>query len=149
MSQKWISIDAPQETVYDVLADPASYPLWVVGNRSIRGYDRSWPAPGTEFHHSVGFGPFAIKDKTVALASEPPRQLVMLVRALPFVRARVSFILEPEGSRTRVTMEEEPSGGSWERMWNPVLDVLTGVRNAQSLRRLRQVAEVRAGVVHR
>jgi hypothetical protein len=73
----------------------------------------------------------------------------MLVRALPFMRAKVSFILEPEGSRTRVTMEEEPSGSPWERMWNPVLDALTGLRNTQSLRRLRQLAEVRAGVVHR
>jgi len=148
MSHNTILIGAPPETVYDVLADPASYALWVVGNKSIRGYDRSWPAPGSEFHHSVGFGPLATKDKTVALESERPLRLVMLVRALPFMRAKVSFTLDPDGSGTRVTMEERPSGDPWETLWNPVLDALTSLRNGESLRRLRQLAEVRAGVVH-
>ena len=152
MSQNTITLRCPRDTAYDVLADPASYALWVVGNKSIRGYDRSWPAAGSEFQHSVGFGSIAAKDKTVALASGAPRRLVMLVRAMRFMRAKVSFTLEPDepdGSRTRVTMDEQPSGPPSERMWNPVLDTLTGLRNGSSLRRLRQLAQVRAGVVHR
>lgn len=149
MSTTSVVIAAPPEIVHQVLADPVSYALWVVGNKSIRGYDRSWPAPGSEFHHEVGFGPLAVKDRTVALESEPGRLLVMQVRALPFVRARVALALAPEGAGTRVTMEERPMGAPWEALWNPVLDALTGLRNRESLRRLGRLAEIRAGVVHR
>src|SRR5436305_14889055 len=109
MAHSTISIDAPPETVYGVLADPTLYALWVVGNKSIRGYDRSWPAPGSEFHHSVGFGPFATKDKTVVVASDPSRQLVLVVRALPFLRSKVSFNLDPADPGTLVSMEEQPT----------------------------------------
>jgi len=149
MSKVTITINAKPDTVYAVLADPASYALWVVGNKRIRGYDRAWPAPGSEFHHEVGLGFLTVKDKTVALESDPGRRLVMLVRALPFLRARVSYLLEPDGAGTRITMEEVPMGRPWEKLWNPMLDALTSLRNAETLRRLRLLAEVRSGIVHR
>jgi hypothetical protein len=133
---------------HGVLADPPCYEIWVVGNKSVRGYDESWPVPGSEFHHKVGFGLLAMKDKTVAVEADPSRRLVMVVRALPFIRATVSFTLESEGSGTQVTMEEYPRGRPWELLWNPVVDMLTGVRNAETLRRLKRLAEVRAGAVH-
>jgi hypothetical protein len=148
MSRNTIIVDASPQVVYDVLADPPCYEIWVVGNKSIRGYDESWPAPGSEFHHKVGFGLLATKDKTVAIEADPSRRLVMVVRALPFIRASVSFTLGAEGSGTRVTMEEHPRGSPWEQLWNPVMDMLTGLRNAETLRRLKRLAEVRAGVVH-
>jgi uncharacterized protein YndB with AHSA1/START domain len=148
MSHNSINVDASPETVYDVLSDPPSYEIWVVGNKSIRGYDKSWPVPGSEFHHKVGFGLLAIKDKTVAIESEPPRRLVMAVRAMPFVKATVSLTIEPDGTGSRVTMEEHGRGAPWEKLWNPALDGLTKLRNAETLRRLKRLAEVRAGVVH-
>lgn len=144
MSLRSITVDAPAEAVWDILADPLTYEIWVVGNKQIRGYDRSWPAAGSEFHHTVGCGPIATRDKTVSLEAERPRRLVMLVRALPFIRATVALTLEPESSGTRVTMEEHPHGGPWEKAWNPVLDGLTDLRNAETLRRLKRLAEVRA-----
>jgi len=147
MSNNSITIDASPEIVYDLLADPTSYAIWVVGNKSIRGYDRTWPAPGSEFHHKVGFGPLATKDKTVVVDSHPGRRLVMLVRALPYLRATVSFSLEPAGAGTLVTIDEQPEGGPWEKLWNPALDRLTSLRNGESLRRLRRLAEIRAGAV--
>ena len=132
-----------------ILADPPSYEIWVVGNKSIRGYDKEWPAPRSEFHHTVGVGLLATKDKTVSIEIEPPHCLVMLVRALPFVRATVTLTLEPHGAGTRVTMKERPRGGPWETLWNPALDALTGLRNMESLRRLKRLAEVRAGAIVR
>lgn len=148
MCRNTITVDASPEVVYGVLADPPCYEIWVVGNKTVRGYDGSWPAPGSEFHHKVGFGLLATKDKTVALEADPSRRLVMVVRALPFIRATVSFTLEPEGSGTRVTMEECPRGIPWEQLWNPVAEMITGLRNAETLRRLKRLSEVRAGVVH-
>jgi len=149
MSRQTIVVDASPAEIYEILADPPCYEMWVVGNKFVRFYDRSWPEPGSEFHHKVGFGPLATKDKTVALEAEPLRRLVMLVRALPFIQATVAFTLDPEGSGTRVTIEEHPRGEPWVTLWNPVLDGLTGVRNAETLRRLKRLAEVRAGAVTR
>jgi uncharacterized protein YndB with AHSA1/START domain len=148
MSCRSTLVDAPPQTVFDILADPPTYEIWVVGNKGIRGYDRSWPEPGSEFHHTVGVGILATKDKTVSLECEPDRRLVMKVRALPLFRATVSFTLEPEGTGTLVTMDEQPRGQPWELVWNPVFDALTSLRIVETLRRLKRLAEVRAGVVH-
>ena len=148
MARNSIVVDAPAPVIYGCLADPACYEIWVVGNKSIRGYDRSWPETGSEFHHKVGFGLLAVKDKSVVIEVDPPRRLVMMVRALPFVQATVSFTVEPEGPGSLVTMEEHPRGWPWEQLWNPALDALTHLRNRETLRRLRRLAEVRAGVVH-
>ena len=149
MSHNTIFMAASPQTVYEVLSDPPSYELWVVGTKSIRGYDKAWPAPGSEFHHQVGFGFLAIKDKTVALENDPSHCLIIVVRAWPFIRATVSFTIEQEGAGSRVAMEESPRGAPWEKLWNRALDTLTGLRNAETLRRLKQLAEKRAGVVHR
>ncbi len=149
MSHNSIAVDASPQAVYDVLSDPLSYEIWVVGTKSIRGYDKTWPAAGSEFNHDVGFGPFSTKDKTVALETDPPHRLVIVVRALPFIRATVSFTIAPDGSGSRVTMEEKPQGAPWETLWNPGLDALVSLRNAETLRRLKRLAEVRAGTVRR
>ena len=135
-------IDAPPAAVWDVLADPPSYEEGVVGNKEIRDHDRSWPSPGTEFGHKVGFGPAMVKDKTVALESLAPRRLVMNVRALPVGHGIVTFELAESGSGTLVRMGERPAGGPVKVLW-PVLDPLVKLRNAETLRRLKRLAERR------
>ena len=137
-----IKIDTPAQAVWDVLADPPSYVEWVVGNKAILGYDPNWPAPDTEFHHKVGFGPLTVKDKTVSLEAESPRRLGMNVRVWPVGHGIVTFQLEKTGSGTRVRMQEVPAGGPLKRFW-PVLDPLVKLRNAETLRRLKRLAESR------
>lgn len=149
MARSTITVNAPPSTVFGVLSDPPDYSLWVVGSKAIRRYDEAWPAPGSEFHHTVGVGFLVSKDKTVVLETDPGRRLVLRVRALPFMRATVTFTLEAEGFGTRVTMEEHPNGAPWERLWNPVLDTLTVLRNAATLRRLKRLTEVRGRAVYR
>jgi uncharacterized protein YndB with AHSA1/START domain len=152
-------IDAPPQSVWDVLADPPSYEEWVVGNTGIRDYDGGWPTPGTEFHHKVGLGPLNVKDKTVALEATPPSlaahaaavggtppvprgRLVMNVRVLPVGHGVVTLELQESGSGTLVQMEERPAGGPLKVLW-PVLDPLVKLRNAETLRRLKDLAESR------
>jgi uncharacterized protein YndB with AHSA1/START domain len=144
MSLNEITVDAPPQVVWDVLADPPTYEYWVVGNKAIRSYDPGWPAPGTEFRHKVGFGPVTVKDKTVSLEAEAPRRLVMRVRALPVGKGIVTFELEPirSGSGTVVRMGEQIDDGP-ARFLAPVFDPLTHLRNAETLRRLRRLAEER------
>ena len=142
MSVNETTIDAPPEAVWDVLADPPSYEEWVVGNTGIRDHDRRWPAPGTEFHHKVGLGPLHVKDKTVSLEATPTRRLVMNVRVLPVGHGIVAFELSPSESGTLVRMEELPAGGPVKMIW-PALEPLVKLRNVETLRRLKNLAESR------
>ena len=142
MSVNEVIVDAPPQAVWDVLADPPTYEEWVVGNAGIGEFDRSWPSPGTEFHHKIGFGPIAVRDKTVALESLAPRRLVMNVRVLPFGHGIVAMDLSESGSGTLVRMEELPVGGPVKVVW-PALGPLVKLRNAETLRRLKRLAESR------
>ncbi len=69
------------EQVFDVLRDGWLYPTWVVGASRMRGQDPSWPAVGSELHHSFGIWPFVIDDTTTVLEVDEPRRLVIEARA--------------------------------------------------------------------
>jgi uncharacterized protein YndB with AHSA1/START domain len=140
MSVNEIEVGAPPSAVWAVLADPPSYEEWVVGNKEIRDHDPNWPAPGTEFHHKVGVGPITLRDKTVLLEASPPQKMVMNVRALPVGHGIVSFELTPTGSGTTVRMEEVPAGVPAKVLW-PVVQPLVKLRNVETLRRLKRLAE--------
>jgi uncharacterized protein YndB with AHSA1/START domain len=142
MSLNEIQVDTPPAAVWDVLADPPSYGEWVVGTKEIRDHDRSWPAPGTEFHHKVGIGPLTVNDKSVCLEAQAPRRLVMNVRVLPVGHGIVTLELHEDGGRTLVRMEEHGAGGPVNVLW-PVLEPLVKLRNTGSLRRLKRLAESR------
>jgi hypothetical protein len=68
----------------------------------------------------------------------------MRVRALPVGKGIVTFELEPirSGSATVVRMGEQIDAGP-ARLLAPVFDPLTHLRNAETLRRLRRLAEER------
>jgi uncharacterized protein YndB with AHSA1/START domain len=141
MARNVAHVAAPPERVFAVLHDAATYADWVVGTQAVRATDRDWPAPGSRLHHSVGIGPLHVDDHTEILESAPPHRLVLLARTRPLGTARVELDLAPEAGGTRVTMIEDPGDG-WSRLlWNPLAHVLVRVRNAESLRRLRRLAE--------
>jgi uncharacterized protein YndB with AHSA1/START domain len=134
-------VDAPPEAVFDVLADAESYGHWVVGSTRIRDADSSWPRPGSKFHHTQGVFGLGLPDNTEVVASKRPRQLVLEARIRPFAVNKVELRLRRSGKGTRVTMIEYPTGGLAALMANPLMDLLLHVRNLESLRRLRRLAE--------
>jgi uncharacterized protein YndB with AHSA1/START domain len=129
-------IDAPPERVFAVLADAPAYADWVVGSRHIRAVEPGFPAPGSRFHHTVGIGPLTVRDHTEVLESEPPRRLRLEAHARPVGSATVTLELVPDGTGTRVSMVEDPSGCSAPLKLVPPVHLLTRLRNAESLRRL-------------
>lgn len=135
-------IEAAPETVFGIITDPSSYPRWVVGARTIRDVDTSWPRPGSAFHHAVGVGPARIHDKTEVLDIQPPDRLVLRARARPAGVARVALHLRGKGSGTEVVLEEHPLGPG-ARWWGRLLDPVVWLRNIESLRRLKRIAEGR------
>jgi hypothetical protein len=141
MAHNEIRVDARPEAVFDVLSDPRSFARWVVGSRKIRGADPEWPAAGTSFDHSVGLGPFTLADSTSVKHSERPRLLTLLVRARPFTRAVVVLQMRPDSGGTLVEMDERPADRRSRIFFNALTEPLVRLRNAESLRRLRALAE--------
>ena len=144
MAQNEISIDRTPQQVFDVLADPFSYEDWVVGASDIRDVEGVWPEVGATFHHTQFVPKVGLKDTSTVLESEPPRRLLLCVRARPAVVAEVEFTLRATGNGTQVTMVEQPVGGIAGPIHNPVFDAGLRLRNAETLRRLKRLAESRA-----
>jgi uncharacterized protein YndB with AHSA1/START domain len=135
----------PPEAVWDALADPGGFGYWVVGSKEIRDADADWPAPGSRFHHTVGFGPMTIRDHTVALEARRPSLLRLRAKARPLGTAQVTLTMTPQDGGTCVRMTENPDGlTSWLAL-NPLVQVLTRGRNAESLMRLEELAMRHAG----
>jgi uncharacterized protein YndB with AHSA1/START domain len=128
------------EAVWAVLADPAGYGYWVVGSKVIRDADEDWPAPGSRFHHTVGVGPLEISDHTESLEARPPVLLRIRAKARPLGTARVTMEMTPRDGGTMVRMTENPDGVSAPLSLNPLVHVLTKLRNAESLMRLEELA---------
>jgi uncharacterized protein YndB with AHSA1/START domain len=134
-------VDASPEAVFDVLADPDSYGHWVVGSTRIRDADSSWPRPGSKFHHTQGFFGIGLPDNTEVVSASRPRQLVLEARIRPFAVNKVEMRLRKRGRGTCVTMVEYPVGGIAEKLDNPLIHAALHLRNIESLRRLRKMAE--------
>ena len=143
--QREVLIAATPETVWAVLADPYAFPSWVLGSGDVRDADDDWPRPGARFYHTAGAPGLRRRDSTRVIEADPPRRLVLEVRARPWNVADVDLRLEREGEHTRVALRETAEGGLLGLVANPGLHALIALRNGYSLDRLRQLVERRAG----
>ena len=145
MARNETFIPARPVDVFDVLATPSTYAEWVVGSSEIHRSDSDWPDEGTIFEHSQGFWPLRLHDTTQVVEADPPTRLVLDVRIRPFMIGRVEFGVFPAGDGTRVVMHEETTGGVARVVPKPGLDLMLTVRNAETLRRLRNLVKERTG----
>ena len=129
-------LPAPPEVVFATIADPTTYPSWLVGNSEIREVEPAWPMPGSKFHHRVGRWPASIADSTKVLELDPGRMLRLNVRARPLIRAIVTFRVVGDDRRCVVTIEEEPELRLIGNAVRIVMDPMTHARNQASLRQL-------------
>jgi len=130
------TFDRDLTAVFDALADPNTYPEWLLGAKEIRSIDPTWPSPGSTFNHRVGLvGPITVADSSSVLAIRAPHELVLEVRARPVGRAEVTFRLRSvAGGGTEVDFSEEPIG--FARLMAPVAGPLAVARNHRSLAHL-------------
>jgi len=143
MSRNRVLVDAPPETVFAVLSDPRTYDGFVVGTKRIRRFEPTWPEVDSEFHHTLGVGPFILRDLTRVVEVDDPRRLVLRAQMRPFSVNLVAFTLRPSGEGTEVEVEENAIEGPAAVVWNPVLDGVLWLRNQEMLRRLRRISEQR------
>jgi uncharacterized protein YndB with AHSA1/START domain len=137
-------IDASPEEVFARLADPYTYPRWVVGAQRIRRVEGAWPELGAVFHHVIGVWPLRRRDNTEVVAVETDKMLALEARARPAGRAHVEFELRAAGpGGTIVQMHEEPVTGPARFIPKRVLDPLIVARNTLTLWRLEEVVHGR------
>jgi uncharacterized protein YndB with AHSA1/START domain len=133
----------PPEAVWEVLSDPGGYAYWVVGSKHVRDAEPDFPAPGSKFHHTIGFGPLTLDDHTEVVDSEPPKLLRLRAKGRPLGTATVTLRLTPRAGGTEVEMSENPDGIYSVLALNPALHLLTKARNAEALMRLEELARER------
>jgi uncharacterized protein YndB with AHSA1/START domain len=134
-------IAASPDLVFAVLANPENYGDWVVGSSAIRDADPEWPKIGSRFYHRVGVGPLKVSDHTEVIEVDAPRRLVMHARARPLATAKVTMLLAARDGGTHVTMIEVAGDRRSRLALNRITDPLTHLRNSESLRRLKRIAE--------
>ena len=130
----------PPAAVWAVLADPPAYGYWVVGSKYIRDADAAFPAVGTKLHHTIGVGPLTLSDHTEVLEAEPPRRLKLRAKGRPLGTASVELVLEAVDGGTHVSIIEDPDQLWTPLKYNPLVQLATRARNAESLMRLEELA---------
>lgn len=125
--------------LFDALANPETYPHWLVGARHIRSTSDEWPRPQSFFEHTVGFGPIVIPDRTTVQAIDSPAMLELRVRARPFLEAVVRFEIEASTTGCTVVMTETPVGVY--KAISAIAQPLIRARNEHSLGRLKAFVE--------
>ena len=132
-----------RDAVFRTIADPCTYPSWLVGAQRIRRVDPEFPAPDAEFEHSVGPAEGAtVDDSSEVLVADPPRRLDLAVHVGP-VSGDVTFLLEEAGGATTIRLRERPTGRL--AALTPVLRPLLFARNRWSLHQLRRLLEGAGG----
>src|SRR3954454_9956761 len=127
--------------VFKVLSDGWLLALWVVGASRIRDVDKTWPAPGSEAHHSVGTWPLLINDTTTVQKFVPDESMLLRARGWPVGEADVLITAAARPGGCRVTITEDASKGPARLIPKPVRAPLLNWRNVESLRRLAFLAE--------
>ena len=134
--------DARPEAIWRYVGDARTYPDWVVGAAESRKVDPEYPQPGATLHHTQGIPKIGLKDTSTVIEADPPRHLELEVRVRPFAVNGVRFILDGNGdARTHVTMLEWPKRGVVARLMGPLFAPALKLRNAETLRRLRNLSE--------
>jgi hypothetical protein len=134
--------EAKPEQIWRYVGDATTYPDWVVGAAEARKVEGPYPEPGSTLHHTQLVPKIGLKDTSSVVSSEAPRDLELEVRIRPFAVNGVRFILDGDGNgRTHVTMLEWPKYGFVARLMGPLFVPALQFRNAETLRRLKKLAE--------
>jgi len=130
------------DAIWRYVGDARTYPDWVVGAAESRKVDPEFPQPGSTMHHTQGIPKIGLKDTSSVVDSDPPSDLELEVRIRPFAVNGVRFLLRGDGNgRTHVTMLEWPKSGPVARLLGPLMVPALRLRNAETLRRLKNLSE--------
>ncbi|MDA1195602.1 MAG: SRPBCC family protein [Planctomycetota bacterium] len=111
-----VLIRAPQEVVFDFLANPAKRPLWQPSIRTLELETKGPPRLGTRWRESVrGAGSF---DMDICAYERPTRWAERLESRVLSGTVSLTFAPDPEG--TRVTLAADLRGHGLMRLVEPI-----------------------------
>jgi uncharacterized protein YndB with AHSA1/START domain len=139
-----VLIAAPPEAVWKVLADPCSYPEWVLGTRRIESADPDWPARDAELRYEARLGPFRFRGRSTVRHVEAPTHLELEADA-GLLSARVAITVRPWAGKALAIVEEHWIAGSPVLLTNPMIDIGLHLRNRWMVKDLARAVERRAG----
>ena len=121
------TLEAPQQSVWDVLYDFPNIALW---NSGVTTSYATGPEFGVGAQRHCDLSPAGQLEETLIELDEPNRVVVSIdaARRIPIKRGRVEFLLAPVDSGTEVTLtySYEPNGGPFAalvgRMMDPQLE---------------------------
>jgi len=120
IAEESININAPADSIFDVVANPAKTPEWMPGVSGVINVQGPPGQQGTsaEYAYSVLGNKFDMN--TVVTEVDKPSKLVLQMEGDFPGTFQVS--LQPQGQATRVDlkMEYDPPGGLWARGENRV-----------------------------
>jgi hypothetical protein len=131
------------EDVFRVLDDGWLFVAWVVGASRMRGVDETWPAVGSQLHHSFGSWPLVVNDDTTLIEYERPSHIQLQPKGWPLGEACVILDVQPHRRGCLVRMQEFPVTGPGRLIPPRLLNIVLHIRNTEALRRLSYLAERR------
>ncbi|TFD61340.1 SRPBCC family protein [Cryobacterium suzukii] len=141
MAVNYRAFDCTAEQVFAVLSNGWLYPTWVVGASRMRNVDASWPAVGSQVHHSVGVWPALLDDTTSVLEWHSPRHAMLKARGWPIGEAHVSIDIQDTENGCLVRLTEDVVAGPARLIPTPLSDLAIAYRNTETLHRLAYLAE--------
>ena len=133
-------VHAPLATVWGVLEDPYAYPKWVVGTDRTVEADADWPEPGSKFkvHIALGYSDFTHSEQV-----QPEKRIVLNAAGGMLGAARIEIDLHEVADGTKIRLTETPAGILAPLKALPPMHWAIKLRNVESLRRFKRLAESR------
>lgn len=132
---------AAPRTVWAVLADPGTFPAWVVGAARVDRVDVGWPAVGAAMDYRVGAWPALLPARSSVRGSEPERLLALHGDLGPLGAVDVVVSVAEAGPGSVLTIREDVAAGPATFVPRPLRATVIRARNVETLRRLALLAE--------
>jgi uncharacterized protein YndB with AHSA1/START domain len=135
-SREW---QVQPDVVWAVLADPLSYPRWLVGVKELLWADESWPMPGTAVDYAFRWGPLTLRGRATVLDAHRPGHLRLRWKRRLLGDSIAEFTIARTADGCVVDLAENPRGLFVGLSANPFATGLTASQNTASIARLRRL----------
>jgi uncharacterized membrane protein len=143
MVSESVSIERPQQEVFDYVSDPNNLPEWSEIIREVRKETDGPPEEGERYTASVGFLGRSFEQSFAVAAHEPPRRHSERSEGPPFPQKHTYTFEEEPGGGTRLSVAWEVQPGGFFKVAGPLLEREAQRQARKELEKLKGVLEAR------
>jgi uncharacterized protein YndB with AHSA1/START domain len=127
------------EAVWSVLAEPVTYPRWVLDLLDVSDADPRWPDPGAAFRYRFRRGPLRRSAQATVLEAHAPNRLRLRWRRGLVIELVTTITIEPAAVGSTIVIAEEIASPAAARGY-PAGGLVNGANWVTSLGRLEALA---------